>query len=222
MDATKTPLSYGVRQAIRDSPKTTYEIGKLTGVSPQNLYRFLDESHPRALSQKSLDSLCVYLKLKLTYRGDSLLSGQGKDYRIVFDDSKRVVPIDTLINGPADDPLSVRLGRAVKLHRKDLKEIATALDVSLAQLYRFLDGSRGLSQARLDSLCALLRLFVEAPPMHIPPFRSGLMPTTKRRIYIPEARPGPAVNGGAEGRGAPPVHPTTLYVPSSEEPDAQS
>jgi hypothetical protein len=37
MDPTSTPLTYGIRQAIRDSPRTTYEIGNLTGVSAQNL-----------------------------------------------------------------------------------------------------------------------------------------------------------------------------------------
>ena len=164
MNANTTPLSYGVRQAIRDSPKTTYEIGKQSKVTPQNLYRFLDDERPRSLSQKSLDSLGLCLGLKLTSRGRPSLAGHGRDYRIVYDESGRVVAIDKLIDGPGDDPLSVQLGRAVRLHRKGLEEIAGAIGVSLTQLYRFLDRSRGLSQEKLDRLCGLMGLVVEGPP----------------------------------------------------------
>ena len=66
------PLSHGVRQALRDSKESTYQIGADAKVSAQNLYRFLDENGHRVLSQKSIDSLGLRLELKLTYGGKSL------------------------------------------------------------------------------------------------------------------------------------------------------
>jgi hypothetical protein len=81
MDATNKPLADGIRQAIRDSPKTTYEIGKLSGVSAQNLYRFLNEDHPRALSRKSIDKLGLVLKLSVTLDYDGLRPVHLEPYR---------------------------------------------------------------------------------------------------------------------------------------------
>ena len=53
MSNNKRPLTDGIRQAIRDSPRTVYQIGKLSGVSPQNLSRFLDEGGNCDLRQHS-------------------------------------------------------------------------------------------------------------------------------------------------------------------------
>ena len=86
------------------------------------------------------------------------------------------------------------------------------IDVSTTQMYRFLDGTRGLSQDRLDALCSTLNLLVEAPTALIFSHRPGGMITGKRRVD----RPRPPARAESEviedGQSSPPP-----YYPSSEE-----
>jgi hypothetical protein len=79
MNPEDTPFSYGVRQAIRDSRKTTYRIGALSKVSAQNLYRFLEDT--RRLSQGSFDKLGLVLKLSVTLDYDALRPVHLEPYR---------------------------------------------------------------------------------------------------------------------------------------------
>jgi hypothetical protein len=135
MNTLVKPLSYGVRKAIKDSPKTTYEIGKLSKVSPQNLYRFLDESGTRGLSQKSLDSLGLRLGLTLVNMGRA--EGLLRFHPPILDKTRKPLPEGTL--------LTDYLRRAFESSHKLVPEIAKAIDVSPTQFYRFLDKTRGLS-----------------------------------------------------------------------------
>ena len=207
MKINDTPLSYGVRQAIMDSPRTTYEIGKLSGVSAQNLYRFLDEDHPRALSQKSLDKLGLVLKLSLTLDYDTLRPVHLEPYRRGLD-LFTARDIDKKINEIPDSPLSLRIRRAVELHRRDVSGFAGDLEVTETHMYRFLDGTRGLSQAKLDSLCSKLGLLVEGPFAFDRP-RPGAMITGKRRVYRPRPAARPLAETIEEGQQRPP----SLYSP---------
>src|SRR3954454_9431763 len=119
-----------------------YQIGKLSKVSPQNLYRFLDEDRPRALSQKSLDALGLLLKLKLTFDYRPKLHGFVLRAAMRYKGVGSEGDLDRLINDPSDAPLSRRIRRAVELHYSDVSKIAGDLRISGTQLYRFLDGSR--------------------------------------------------------------------------------
>ena len=111
MDANTTPLSYGVRQAIRDSAEDDVrdreaEQGHAAASTGSST------TAPAAFSRSPSIPLGLFLGLKLTCRGRPSLSGHGED-SIVFDESGRAVALDKLIGGPGDDPLSVQLGRAV-------------------------------------------------------------------------------------------------------------
>jgi transcriptional regulator with XRE-family HTH domain len=207
-----TPLSYGVRQAIKESPRTTYEIAKLSGVSAQNLYRFLDEVHPRTLSQKSLDKLGLTLKLSVTLDYDGLRPVHLEPYRRGLD-LFTGRDIDKKINEIPDSPLSLRIRRAVEMHRRSVTEFAGDLEVTKTQMYRFLDGTRGLSLAKLDALCDILDLFVEGPYVHIFPRKQGGMITGKRRIYQPNPAAQPKTVVAEKSQPSPPVRPASHYSP---------
>ena len=161
MPSNEQPLSGGVRQAIIDSGNVPNQFRHLPKVSPQSLYRYIGGT--RNLSQRAFDEIGLFLKLNLTYDRKLSLLGHGKDYRLVLDRSKRVIDIDKLIRGSGEEPLSRQLGNAVKIHKKGFEKLASMIDVSTTQMYRFLDGTRGLSQDRLDALCSTLNLLVEAP-----------------------------------------------------------
>lgn len=219
MDSNKGPLSYGVRGAIRDSGLPPYRFDKLPKVSARNLYRFLNGS--RGLAQETIDEIGKFLKLSVTLDHSPLRPSHLKPYRRVMG-LGTAGDLDRRINDPPDSTLSERIRRAAEMHESTVAEIAGVLKATGTQLYRFLDGSRGLSQAKLDKLCALLGLFVEAPPEVVYPRRSGAMVTSKRRIYIPTPLVQESDVGESDGRQGPTARPPTLYVPPADEPDAQS
>lgn len=206
MNASATPLSYGVRQAIRDSPGTTYEIGKQSKVSPQNLYRFLDDEHPRALSQKSLDALGVHLKLTLV----KTIRGQLTHHAPIPDKDGKPLPEGT--------PLTDYLRRAFEVSRKVVPEVAREVGVSTTQFYRFLDRSRGLSQEKLDRLCGLMGLVVEGPPdaAALRSVRKGAMYMARRKTYTPPSRSAQQSTTASQDQASPPVSPPSLFVPPEE------
>ena len=144
-------------------------------------------------------------------------SGPGRDYRITFGPDHHPIDFHIHINGPGGVPLSAQLGRAVKLHRKALKEIAEVIDISLTQIYRFLDGSRGLSQQKLDALCSFLGLLVEGPPVLIPSRVRGVLPKAERRIYRPRSAPQSQAEAAEKGEPSPPARPPSLYSPPVED-----
>lgn len=210
MNANTTPLSYGVRQAIRDSPKTTYEIGKQSKVSPQNLYRFLDDERPRALSQKSLDALGVHLKLTLV----KTIRGQLMYHAPIPDKDGKSLPEGT--------PLTEYLRRAFQVSRKVVPEVAREIGVSTTQFYRFLDGTRGLSQEKLDRLCGVMGLVVEGPPDNattaaaLRSLRKGAMYMAPRKKYIPPPRSEKPSTTVPENLLSPPVSVPSLFVPPED------
>ncbi len=126
--------------------------------------------------------------------------------------------LDRRLNDPPDSALCERIRRAVELHESTVADIAQVLRVTGTQLYRFLDGSRGLPQARIDKLCAFLGLFVEGPPEVVPPRVRGAMPTMRRRIYLPRPRPGAVGSSEAEWGMIPTTRPSSLSVPPADEP----
>lgn len=204
MDANETPLTYGVRRAMQDSSWTTYQVAQLSGVSAQNLYRFL--SGARRLSQDSLDALGKALQLTLvkSNRGNSLTPGPPLAV-------KKGMP------SPGETPLSGFLRLAVEHDRKGVKEIAGELGVTHQQLYRFLDPTpgktRGLSQERLDVLCALLGLVVEGP-MPLRTLRKGVM--FQRVKYIPRPSEPPRVGSESGRPPSDPASPPPLFVPAED------
>ena len=209
-------LSDGVRQAILDSGKAPYQFRHLPKVSPQSLYRFIGGT--RNLSQRAFDEIGLFLKLNLTHESTYSLKGHRMDYRLVFEESKRSKSVDEMIRGTGASSLSKQLGNAVKLHRKGLEEIASIIVVSSTQMYRFLDGTRGLSQVKLDALCSALKLFVEAPTALVHSHRPGGMITGRRRVYQPRPAARPAPEVAEESQPSPP----SLYLPSKDAIDGES
>jgi hypothetical protein len=212
------PFSYGIRQAIRDSTKTTYEIGKLSGVSAQNLYRFLNEGGTRGLSQKSLESLGFHLKLTLVNLGQK--DGKSGFPPLVHPKTRKPLPVGT--------PLTDFLRLAFESTRKPVPEIANAINVSPTQLYRFLDGSRGLSQEKLDKLCSILRIVVEGPTDAAGRAANRFavsrhcIPTRHRKTYYP---PSPPISSNQTGIGQQPkpeASPPTIYSPPEDTPIDES
>jgi len=63
MDADEHPITDGIRRAIRDDGRTTFEISKLAGVSPQRIYRFLNGT--RGLSLEVLDKLALLVGVEV-------------------------------------------------------------------------------------------------------------------------------------------------------------
>ena len=218
MDAHPNPLIYGVRQAIRDSPKTTYEIGKQSKVSPQNLYRFLDEGGTRGLSQKSIDSLGLHLGLTLVClgRADGLL----RFHPPILDKTGKRLPEGT--------PLTDHLRRAFESSRKLVPDVAKAIDVSPTQFYRFLDGTRGLSLEKLDRLCGLMGLVVEGPPdaatnaAALRSFRKGAIYIARKKTYIsmPDSDFPSMTGSGIQPRSS--ASTPSLYSPPADDIDGES
>src|SRR3954463_13783078 len=68
MDANEHPITDGIRRAIRDDGRTTFEISKLAGVSPQRLYRFLNGT--RGLSLEVLDKLALLVGVEVRKVGE--------------------------------------------------------------------------------------------------------------------------------------------------------
>src|SRR4051794_30059268 len=150
MDIDDKPFSYGVRQAILLADMRPNQIACRLGISAQGIYRFLKGT--RNLSQSTFDEIGKLLDLSLErWVENGLLSGTP-----LLDRHRNPVPGGTA--------LSDYLRRAVKADRRSVAEIATAIGVSHQQLYRFLDPSpeksRGLSQEKLDRLCAVLAFVV--------------------------------------------------------------
>ena len=209
MNTLVKPLSYGVRAAIKDSPKTTYEIGKLSKVSPQNLYRFLDESGTRGLSQKSLDALGLRLGLTLVNLGRA--EGLLGFHPLILDKTRKPLPEGTL--------LTDFLRHGFESSRKLVPEIAKVIDVSPTQFYRFLDKTRGLSLEKLDRLCGLLGLVIEGPPdakataAAFRMARKGAMFRNDRKKYIPPFSADAKSPNGLVSQPSPPSRPSSLYSP---------
>ena len=61
--AKRVTFSDQLRQAIRDSNESLYEIARRADVDDGQLYRFV--SGARGLTTKTLDRLCEYLGLEL-------------------------------------------------------------------------------------------------------------------------------------------------------------
>lgn len=155
------PLTYGIRQAIKDSPLTVYEIAKRTMIPRQNLGRFVQGS--RRLSQDSIDLVGITLGLSLVTRA-------GLGFASVLPDTPEVTPLSAYIReairGKAMDPLADKVG------------------LSSSHLYRFMECERGLSEGVLDSVCEHLGLFVEGPPLPTRPVRRGCSRTTQRSRVV--------------------------------------
>jgi transcriptional regulator with XRE-family HTH domain len=69
-----TTVSGQLREAIRASGQSLYEIAKESGVANPILYRFM--SGQRAPSLATIDRLCAYLKLELVKV--TVKKGKGK------------------------------------------------------------------------------------------------------------------------------------------------
>ena len=61
--AKRVPFSDQLRQAIRDSNESLYEIARRVDVDNGQLYRFMNGD--RGLTTTTLDRLCEYLELEL-------------------------------------------------------------------------------------------------------------------------------------------------------------
>ena len=69
-DRHEHPITDGIRRAIRDDGRTPFELAKLVGIVPQQLYRFLNGK--RGLSLEILDKLALLVGVEISKIGETV------------------------------------------------------------------------------------------------------------------------------------------------------